>query len=263
MRVARSVHLLKLLVSPIDEQEALEAIAGGANIIDVKNPKEGALGASFPWVIKRIREITPKNLEVSCTLGDLPNLPGSVALAAFGAASTGVNYIKCSLFGVKTPDEAIYMLRNVVKAARESNPLVKVAAAGFADASRVGTINPLLIPQITQAAQADVAMIDTAVKDGKSLLTFLNLAQLKAFADESHSYGLQVALAGSLKKEDLLPIRELGADIIGVRGAACTSGDRINGHIAKKKVRELAQIVEKQRKSSTRTSEALECEPKA
>ncbi len=52
---------MKLLISPMNENEALEAIAGGADIIDVKNPKEGALGANYPWIIKRIKEVTPKN----------------------------------------------------------------------------------------------------------------------------------------------------------------------------------------------------------
>ncbi len=80
---------MKLLISPMNEKEASEAIAGGADIIDVKNPQEGPLGANFPWVIKRIREITPKNIQVSCTIGEVPNLPGSISLAALGAASLG------------------------------------------------------------------------------------------------------------------------------------------------------------------------------
>ena len=80
---------MKLLISPMNEKEAQEAIAGGADIIDVKNPAEGALGANYPWVIRRIREITPKNLEVSCTIGEVGNHPGAVSLAALGAASLG------------------------------------------------------------------------------------------------------------------------------------------------------------------------------
>ena len=58
----------------MNEKEASEAIAGGADIIDVKNPKEGALGTKYPWVIKQIKDLTPKNLEVSCTLGEVGNL---------------------------------------------------------------------------------------------------------------------------------------------------------------------------------------------
>ena len=236
--------MLKLLVSSVDVGEALEAVAGGADIIDVKNPKEGALGASFPWVIRRIREVTPKGLEVSCTLGDLPNLPGSVALAALGAAATGVDYIKCSLYGVRTHAEAVYLIKNVVKAAKDHNSAIKIAATGFADADAIGSVNPLLIPQITQEAGADIAMLDTAVKDGKNLLNYLKPDQLKAFVDEAHSYGLQAALAGSLKKENLPTLCALGVDIIGVRGAACTGGDRVNGRIKKEKVHELVQIIQ-------------------
>ena len=232
-------------MSPIDEKEALEAVAGGADIIDVKNPKEGALGASFPWVIKRIREVTPKRLEVSCTLGDLPNLPGSAALAALGAAATGVNYIKCSLYCVKTQAEAVYLIKNVSKAAKEYNSSIKIAAAGFADAERVGSVNPLLIPLITHEAGADIAMLDTAVKDGQNLLNFLKPDQLKAFVDDAHRMGLKAALAGSLKKENLPALCGLGVDIIGVRGAACTGGDRVNGRITMEKVAELVQIVHK------------------
>ena len=237
-------ELLKLLVSPVDVGEALEAVAGGADIIDVKNPKEGALGASFPWVIRRIREVTPKRLEVSCTLGDLPNLPGSAALAALGAAATGVDYIKCSLYGVRTHAEAVYLIKNVVKAAKDHNSAIKIAATGFADADAIGSVNPLLIPQVTQEAGADIAMLDTAVKDGKNLLNFLKPDQLKAFVDQAHSMGLKAALAGSLKKENLPTLCALGVDIIGVRGAACTGGDRVNGRIKKEKVHELVQIIQ-------------------
>jgi uncharacterized protein (UPF0264 family) len=234
---------LKLLISPKNETEAAEAIAGGAKIIDVKNPKEGTLGANFPWVIKRIKQITPKDIEVSCTLGEVPNLPGSMALAALGAATTGVDYIKAGLYGLKTPEEAIYLMRNVVKAAKDFNPSIKVVVSGYADAGRIGTVDPLLIPEVAHKAQADVAMIDTAIKDGKSLFTFLTMLQLRRFVDTAHSYDLKAALAGSLKKEDLPVVYSLGADVVGLRGAACILSDRVNGRITKEKVRELADIV--------------------
>ena len=239
---------MKLLISPINEKEAVEAIAGGAHIIDVKNPKEGALGANFPWVIKRIRQITPKDTEVSCTLGEVPNLPGSMSLAALGAATTGVDYIKAGLYGLKTPVEAVYLMRNVVKAAKDFNPSIKVVVSGYADAGRIGTVDPLLIPEIAHKAHADIAMIDTAIKDGKSLFTFLTMPQLGRFVDTAHSYGLKAALAGSLKKEDLPVVYNLGADVAGLRGAACTLSDRVNGRITKEKVRELVEIVKRAEK---------------
>jgi uncharacterized protein (UPF0264 family) len=234
---------LKLLISPKNEAEAVEAIAGGADIIDVKNPREGALGANFPWIIKRIRQITPENIEVSCTLGEVPNLPGSMSLAALGAATTGVNYVKAGLYGLKTPEEAVYLMQSVTKAAKDFNPSIKVVVTGYADAGRVSTVDPLLVPEIAHQAKADVAMIDTAIKDGKSLFKFLTKPQLSRFVDSAHSYGLKAALAGSLQKEDLPVISALGADVVGLRGAACTLSDRVKGQIAREKVRELAEVV--------------------
>jgi uncharacterized protein (UPF0264 family) len=234
---------LKLLISPTDEKEALEAIAGGADIIDVKNPKEGALGANFPWVIRRIREITPKNVEVSCTLGDVPNLPGAISLAALGAATTGVNYIKAGLYGLKTKEDALYLMQNVARAVKDCDSSIKVVTTGYADAKRIGSVNPLLIPAIAHKANADIAMIDTAVKDGKNLFAFLTRNQLESFVNAAHDLGLKAALAGSLKKEDLPAIYALGADIAGVRGAACTHGNRVDGRITRETVRELVEIV--------------------
>ena len=239
---------MKLLISPKNETEAVEAAAGGAGIIDVKNPNEGPLGANFPWIIRRIKQVTPANIEVSCTLGEAPNAPGSMALASLGAASTGVDYIKAGLYGLKTPEKAVYLIRNVIKAAKEYNSAIKVVTSGYADAARVSTVDPLLVPKIAHEAQADVAMLDTAIKDGKTLFTFLTKPQLQQFVEAAHSYGLKAALAGSLHKEDLPAVYALGADIAGVRGAACTLSDRVNGQITREKVQELVEIIKRAEK---------------
>ena len=234
---------MKLLISSMNEKEALEAIAGGADIIDVKNPQEGALGANYPWVIRRIKEITPKNIEVSCTVGEVGNFPGAFSLAALGAASLGVDYIKVGLYGIKTPGEAIFLLQNVNRAAKEYNSKIKVAVAGYADAERIGAIDPCLIPEIAHKAQVEVAMLDTSVKDGKNLFDHLTIEQLKKFVDSAHGFGLAAALAGSLKKQDLPVVYSLGADIVGLRGAACTNSNRVTGQITKKLVYELVEVV--------------------
>jgi (5-formylfuran-3-yl)methyl phosphate synthase len=227
----------------MNQKEALEAIAGGAHIIDVKNPKEGALGANYPWIIKRIEKVTPKPLEVSCTLGEVGNLPGSVSLAALGAASLGVDYIKIGLYGIKTPKEAIFLLQKVRRAAKKCNPKIKIAVAGYADAKKIDTIDPLLIPEIANKAQVEVAMLDTSTKDGKNLFDYLTIEQLQRFVDLAHGFGLVTALAGSLRKHDLPVVYGLGTDIAGLRGAACTNNNRITGQINRKLVNELVEIV--------------------
>jgi uncharacterized protein (UPF0264 family) len=234
---------VKLLVSPRDEVEAHEAAVGGADIIDVKNPVEGSLGANFPWIIKRIREIVPAGIEVSATIGDVPNLPGTASLAALGAATLGANYVKVGLSGPHSIDEAIYLMSCVVHAVKDFDPGVRVVAAAYADWVRAGTVNPALMPEVAERSGSHVAMIDTKIKDGKRLFDFLSQKDLKLFIERSHELGLLAALAGSLQKEDIPLLAELNADIVGVRTAVCEGKDRITGHITRSRVRELVNLV--------------------
>lgn len=232
-----------LLISPINHEEALESIEGGADIVDVKNPKEGSLGANFPWVIKDIREITPENMLVSATLGDVPYKPGTVSLAAMGALVSGADYIKVGLYGPKDYEEGLEVMKNVVKTVKDVNPETTVVASGYADAQRVGAVSPWDIPKIAKDSGADLAMLDTAVKDGKTLFDFLDMDDLNKFVEKSHEYGLKVALAGSVKKDQLKPLNDIGCDVVGVRGAACIDGDRNTGHIDRSAVKELKDLV--------------------
>jgi len=84
------------------------------------------------------------------------------------------------------------------------------------------------IPKIAADSGADLAMVDTAVKDGKTLFDFMDKDKLLEFNDKIHEYGLKSALAGSVKKEQLRLLYEIGCDVVGIRGAACTGGDRNN-----------------------------------
>lgn len=233
-----------LLISPINHEEAVEAVEGGADIVDVKNPKEGFLGANFPWVIKDIRELTPENLLVSATLGDVPYKPGTVSLAAMGALVSGADYIKVGLYGPKNYDEGLEVMKNVVKAVKDVKPDVIVVASGYADAHRVDAVSPWEIPKIAKDSGADLAMIDTAVKDGHTLFDYFTMEDCQKFVDEAHEYGLKVALAGSVKKDQLKPLYDVGTDVVGLRGAACVDGDRNSGHIDRNAVKELKDFVE-------------------
>lgn len=233
-----------LLISPINAEEALESIEGGADIVDVKNPKEGSLGANFPWVIKNIREITPEGMHVSATLGDVPYKPGTVSLAAAGAVVSGADYIKVGLYGTKNYDEAVDVMENVVKSVREFDEDALIVASGYADAHRVGAVDPMEIPRVANDAGADLAMVDTAVKDGKTLFDFMDVEKLQKFNDTIHDYGLKSALAGSVKKDQLKLLHDIGCDVVGIRGAACTGGDRNNGSIHRTAVKELKEMIE-------------------
>jgi len=53
---------------------------------------------------------------------------------------------------------------------------------------------------------------------------------------------LEVALAGSIKLQDIPILKRTGADIIGIRGAACSHGDRLAGAIQAENVRALMDL---------------------
>jgi uncharacterized protein (UPF0264 family) len=239
-------ELLKLLVSVVNKTEALDSIKGGADILDVKNPKEGSLGANFPRVIKEVKDVTPENLELSATIGDLPNLPGTASLAALGAAVSGVDYVKAGLFGVKTCEEATVLMTEVVRAVKEYDGSLKTIASGYADFREVGCVSPLELPLVANKAGADGVLVDVKVKNGKSnLFSFLTDENLKELVKKAHNYNLLAALAGSLDTQDIQRVFSLGADIIGVRGAVCTKKDRVTGKLEREKVIEFAEEIRK------------------
>lgn len=216
---------MRLLVSPMNIEEAQIALDGGADILDIKNPREGSLGANFPWAIKAVVELAKGRIPVSATIGDLDYKPGTASLAALGAAVSGAEYIKAGLLGVKTPDQAEDMLCKIVKAVKGFDRKKKVVAAGYSDHLRVGSISPMLLPEAAAAAGADLVMVDTAVKDGLSTFQFMSESELREFIDLGRSKGLEVAIAGTIGFEHIGMLKSLEPDIIGVRGIVC-GGDR-------------------------------------
>ncbi len=234
---------MDLLISVTTPDEVAAAVRGGADIVDIKNPVEGALGASFPDVIRQVRQVTPADLPVSAALGDVPNLPGTVALAALGAASCGVQYVKVGLMGPRQPAEAVYLLQRVRQAVDEYRPRVQVIATAYADADRVNALLPLELPAVAAEAGADGCLLDTAVKDGRNLFANLSDAQLIQFVHECRQHGLLSALAGSLSPADVLHVSAIGPDIIGFRTAAC-QGDRVHGRVDADKVRHLKHLLD-------------------
>ena len=225
---------MKVLISIRSIEELQSCMEGGADIIDLKNPDEGSLGAAAPWFIKEVKT-RAYNYPVSAAIGDMPNLPGTAALAAVGAVLSGADYVKVGLYGTHTKQECLKLMGDVVKAVRQINPEVIIVGAGFADARSYGGIDPMKIPSIIKSVGADIAMLDTKNKNGKCLFDFLPLNDLKWFVDKSHKLGLQAALAGSLKAEDLPKIYNLGTDVTGFRGAACSKSDRKKGRITTKR----------------------------
>lgn len=215
---------MKLLVSPINVEEAIICKLGGADIIDVKNPREGSLGANFPWMIKAVKKVAG-NVPVSATIGDFNYKPGTASLAALGAAVAGAEYIKVGLYDIQTREQALEMLTSIVRSVKDYDKNKKVVASGYSDYKRINSISPFELPEVGEQAGVDVVMMDTGVKDGRSTFEFLTEKELIDFVGDAKERGLQTAIAGTIKFKDIPALKRISPDIIGVRGCVC-GGDR-------------------------------------
>lgn len=206
----------RLLVSARDAEEALVALAAGADVIDLKEPREGALGMVAADEIRRAVAAVGRRRPVSATTGDaLPDDPAAVLAAATAVAETGVDYVKVGLFPGPGRRALIETL-GLGLAAETRLVAVLFADHGF-DAG--------LIPSLADAGFHGL-VVDTAGKSGGRLLDFLGPADLADIVASCRREGVFCGLAGSVRLEDVPVLAALSPELIGVRGAATGGPDR-------------------------------------
>jgi (5-formylfuran-3-yl)methyl phosphate synthase len=214
---------VRLLVSVVSADEARRALAGGADIIDIKDPREGALGAPSPRVVSEVVRVVGGAAPVSVALGDMPDLPHTAALAAGGAVDLGARYVKVGLRGVRSVDRAVALMRAVADAVGPGS--VGVVAAAYADAQALDppALAPVWLPEVVARAGVSGALIDTFVKDGRGLYEWLSEDDVVDLVARTRAVGGSFGVAGQLGFPDL---GRVAADVVGVRSAVCRGGDR-------------------------------------
>ena len=215
---------MRLLVSVVSAAEARRALAGGADVVDVKDPAEGALGAPAPRVLSEVVAAVGAAAPVSVALGDDPGLPHTAALAARGAELAGAAYVKVGLRGVRELDHAVALLRAVADAV---SPGTAVIAAAYADAATLDppALEPASLPELVKRIGIAGVLVDTFVKDGRGLYGWMTDPALTDLIARTRTAGGTFAVAGQLQ----LAAGQLGrvaADLVGVRSAVCRGGDR-------------------------------------
>jgi len=232
---------MRLLISVANAAEASDALAGGADIIDAKDPMAGALGAVSVQVLREIHAAVAGARPVTAALGDASD-EATVERAAAAFTAAGATIVKLGFGGIGSAARAAALVAAAVRGANTGNDgRAGVVAVAYADAARVASLAPAdLITNVAAHSGADGLLIDTADKRGPGLLQLVAPDALATLVAQAHRAGLFVVLAGKLTADDLPFARDAGADIVGVRGAACDGGR--TGRVAARKVRLLRSL---------------------
>ncbi|MEX3951037.1 (5-formylfuran-3-yl)methyl phosphate synthase [Paraburkholderia sp. EG287B] len=203
--------MIRLLTSVRDLAEAREAAAAGADFIDLKEPRAGALGAlpaaRVASIVCALREAHP-GLPVSATIGDL-RAGDHEAMTHYSDAigRCGVNYVKAGVAPGRAARETLERMR----ALRWTMVPVLLCDDG---------LDLTLVEYACELGFAAV-MADTARKDTGGLFRCVPLAVLDSMVQIARAHEVMVGLAGALRIEHVPRIRALLPDFAGFRSALC------------------------------------------
>jgi uncharacterized protein (UPF0264 family) len=228
---------MRLLVSVANATEASAALVGGADVIDAKDATAGALGAVSLDAFSEIRDVVGGARLLTAALGDASD-EASVERSAHAYVAAGAVLVKVGFAGMVNPFRVGAILSAAVRGAEAGNHKAGVVAVAYADADRVASIPTDPLVDVASRAGAQGLLLDTADKTGPGLRGLVTPIALAQWVGKAHDAGLLVALAGQLTVDDLSFVREAGADIVGVRGAACEGGR--NGRVTAERVRQLS-----------------------
>lgn len=243
------------MISARNVADATIAIENGVDLLDIKEPRNGPLGMAAADTAAAIAGTVPTGMPVGVSLGewfewrrrpgDLPVIPREAVYLKVGLSDLG--------------DERGWHERyrewreTVVASLRgERDPLW--VAVVYADWQRVRAPSPEAVLDLAGDGFAAV-LVDTASKSGRGRCEFgglfdcLDQKSIEAIVRDAHARHLEVVLSGSLTPAGVIRAAGLGADIVGVRTAACAGGRR-DGKLDPGAVRRLVELLTPAAKAS-------------
>lgn len=215
----------QLLISVTSVTEAQIALECGADIIDLKDPDQGALGAlPLELVTEIVAFVNAKGESerkvTSATIGDLSMEPELLLKHVLALLKTKVDIIKIGFFkdsSIKFTDYQPCL--EVLKAVSESGVLL--IAVLFAEYDYPDS----LVIAIKNAGFYGV-MFDTAGKNGATFLDYFSVEEIKEIAHNVQAQGLLFGLAGSLNLQHVAMAKAIAPDYMGFRGGVCINNQR-------------------------------------
>jgi (5-formylfuran-3-yl)methyl phosphate synthase len=233
-----------LLVSVRSADEALAALAGGADVIDVKEPNRGPLGAANHEIIAEIVRAVNGRAPVTAAAGELVDLASAYADKSLRPMPSGVSLVKIGLSHCGASRNWQSQWRATIGALRtKTDPLHALPVAViYADWKAAKAPRPELIHSAALDIGGRVLLIDTWDKTSGNLIDHWSANDLKSFVDRVRRSGLAVVVAGSLSRANLLTAAELRPHLLAVRGAVCDAGR--SGTVSQVRVTNLRQTLD-------------------
>jgi uncharacterized protein (UPF0264 family) len=232
----------KLLVSVRSAVEALAALAGGCDILDVKEPARGSLGMANREVIAEILATSDAAgaPRVTAALGETRDWLGARRLPV---VPPRVFAVKLGLAGLE-PRRWMAAWRDVRRRIEEQSerPLAWIAVV-YADDALAQSPPAEAVIEAAVATHCAGVLFDTFSKTGRNLLEWMELRHIERLARSIQSANLLVALAGSLSAEILPAVCGIRPDVIAVRGAASGNGSR-TAAVSAAAVRSLRSVID-------------------
>jgi uncharacterized protein (UPF0264 family) len=215
-------------------EEAEIAVAGGADLIDIKEPRSGSLGAADPFVWVEVLQVVAGSVPVSVALGELVDRHEPLALDCM----SGIRFAKLGLAGCKN----VPQWREAWLAAMRQLPApARPVAVLYADsvAAQAPGIEEIL--PLAAEVGAPYLLIDTFDKRRGNLLAHFTFDDLAQLASRAARYNIGLVLAGSLDAPAIGQLAPLSPAYFAVRGAAC-GGERTQT-IELARVKRLVELV--------------------
>ena len=209
---------MQLLISVRNVDEAELVSQCGVDIVDVKEPSKGSLGAASPEIFNQIARQFAKTCRLSLALGELLEFNHVPS-----ADLRGYQFAKVGLAGCSTlPDWKPHWSRW----AQWLEPAIRPVAVAYVDHHRCGAPAPQQIASHAASEGCDVFLLDTFFKQGSSLFDYISAQELENTIYFAQNLGMFVGVAGSVNETHLERIALCGANMIAVRGAVCQREER-------------------------------------
>jgi uncharacterized protein (UPF0264 family) len=209
----------RLLVSVRSIDEAQEALAGGAHVIDVKEPDAGPLGKAKDTVCRQILGLAAGRRPASAAMGEM--LDGVLP-----SADCRFQFVKWGLANCALCERWRAMAVELSAALSLRLATCTPVFVAYADHRLASSPSVLEVVQWCIDERMPVVMVDTFSKTGTTLLDWLPLGELMSIAERCRAGDVRLALAGSLGVREIDVLQSVPVEWIGVRAAACSGGKR-------------------------------------